>query len=79
METATISCKYSVVISSRIRRRLGVKPGQRLHVILYDNRIEMIPVTPARELRGFLRGIEPTVGREHVVPERNCLHCPSDV
>jgi AbrB family looped-hinge helix DNA binding protein len=79
METVTVSSKYWVVIPSRFRRRLGLKLGQELQVILYDNRIEMIPVRPARELRGFLKGIDTAVEREPVDPERNCLHHPSDV
>jgi AbrB family looped-hinge helix DNA binding protein len=64
METVTVSPKYQVVIPSRIRRRLGVEPGQKVKVILYDNRIEMIPVKQAKEVRGFLKGIDTTVERE---------------
>ena len=64
METVTVSSKYQVVIPSRVRRRLGIGPGQKLQVLLFDNRIEMIPVRPARELRGFLKGIDTAVERE---------------
>ncbi len=64
METVTVSPKYQVVIPSRIRRLLGVEPGQKVKVILYDNRIEMIPVKPAEDARGFLKGIDTTVERE---------------
>ena len=64
METVTISPKYQVVIPSRVRKLLGVEPGQKVKVILYDNRIEMIPVKPVEEARGFLRGIDTTVERE---------------
>jgi AbrB family looped-hinge helix DNA binding protein len=64
METVTVSPKYQVVIPSRVRRLLGVEPGQKVKVILYDNRIEMIPVRPVEEARGFLRGIDTTVERE---------------
>jgi AbrB family looped-hinge helix DNA binding protein len=64
METVTISPKYQVVIPSRVRELLGVKPGQKVKVILYDNRIEMIPVRPVKEARGFLRGINTSVERE---------------
>jgi hypothetical protein len=56
-----------------------MKPGQKIQVFLYDNRIQMIPVKPARELRGFLKGIYTGVEREPFDPERNCLHHPSDV
>ena len=64
METVTVSSKYQVVIPSSIRRRLGVEPGQKVQVFLHDNRIEMIPVRPARELRGFLKGIDTGAERE---------------
>jgi AbrB family looped-hinge helix DNA binding protein len=64
METVTVSPKYQVVIPSRFRRLLGVEPGQKVKVILYDNRIEMIPVRPIREARGFLKGLDTSVERE---------------
>lgn len=64
METVTISPKYQVVIPSRVRESLGVEPGQKIRVLLYDNRIELIPVKPIRETRGFLQGIDTEVDRE---------------
>jgi len=64
METVTISPKYEVVIPSAIRKSLGVEPSQKVQVILYDNRIEMIPIKPIEETRGFLKGIDTTVERE---------------
>lgn len=35
-----------------------------IRVILYDNRIEMIPVKAIGEARGFLKGIDTTIDRE---------------
>jgi AbrB family looped-hinge helix DNA binding protein len=64
MDTVTVSPKYQVVIPSRVRNSLGVKPGQKVKVILYNNRIEMIPVHPVEESRGFLKGIDTSVERE---------------
>ena len=64
METVTISPKYQVVIPRRIRAALGVQPGQKVKVFAYDNRIEMIPVIPIKEARGFLKGIDTSVERE---------------
>jgi AbrB family looped-hinge helix DNA binding protein len=64
VETVTVSPKYQVVIPSRVRELLGVEPGQKVKVILYDNRIEMIPVRPIREARGFLKGLDTSVERE---------------
>ena len=64
METVTVSPKYQVVIPKRVRDSLGVRPGQKVKVILYDGRIEMIPVRPVEEARGMLKGIDTTVDRE---------------
>jgi AbrB family looped-hinge helix DNA binding protein len=55
------------VIPRQVRSTLGVRPGQKIKVILYDNRIELIPLKPVKEARGFLRGIDTSVERE---PER---------
>ena len=64
MDTVTISPKFQVVIPSRVRKLLGVQPGQKVRVILYDNRVELIPVWRMEEARGFLKGIDTTVERE---------------
>ena len=32
--------------------------------LLYENRIELIPVRPVKRLRGFLKGIDTSVVRE---------------
>jgi len=64
METVTVSPKFQVVIPREVRSTLGVRPGQKIKVILYDNRIELIPLKPIKETRGFLRGIDTTVERE---------------
>jgi AbrB family looped-hinge helix DNA binding protein len=63
MESVTVSPKYQVVIPRAVRERLGIRPGQRVQVISYEDRMEFIPVRSARELRGFLHG-ENTFERE---------------
>ena len=64
METVTVSPNYQVVTPRAICESLGVRPGQKLQVILYQGRIELIPLKPVPEARGFLRGIDTTVERE---------------
>lgn len=64
MNTVTVSPKYQVVIPQAIRESLGLQPGQKVQAILYENRIELIPVRPIRSMRGFLKGIDTTVRRE---------------
>ncbi len=64
METVTISPKFQVVIPRAVRNALGLRPGQKVQVIRYGSRIELIPLRPIRETRGFLRGIDTSVERE---------------
>ena len=64
MVTVTVSPKFQVVIPSAIRDSLGIRPGQKIQVIRYGDRIELIPLRPVQETRGFLKGINTTVERE---------------
>jgi AbrB family looped-hinge helix DNA binding protein len=64
MDTVTISPKFQVVIPKAIRSRLKLRAGQKVHAMVYDDRIELVPVRPAKQLKGFLRGIDTTVPRE---------------
>ena len=64
MDIVKISPKFQVVIPRAVREQLQLTPGQRVQAIAYEGRIELIPVRPARELRGLLRGIDTTVHRD---------------
>lgn len=64
MNVVTISPKFQVVIPRDIRDRLELEPGQKVQALVFGNRIEFIPLRPAREMRGFLRGLDTTVHRE---------------
>lgn len=64
METVTVSPKFQVVIPQKVRKALGLKPGQKVQVIPYEGRIELVPVEPIRRGRGFLKGIDTEVKRE---------------
>ncbi len=64
METVTISAKFQVVIPERLRNALKLLPGQKVQMVVYDNRIEMIPLRKISEMKGFLKGIDTTVERE---------------
>ena len=64
MEVVTVSPKFQVVIPLSIRRSLGIRPGQKVQVVLYENRIELIPILPAQKARGFLKGMDTTLKRE---------------
>jgi AbrB family looped-hinge helix DNA binding protein len=64
MDTITISLKFQVVIPKKVREKLHLFPGQKLQVISFGNRIELIPQRDLGEMRGFLKGIDTAVDRE---------------
>lgn len=64
METVTVSPKYQVVIPKAVRDSLDVQPGQKVQMIAYEGRIELILLQPMPQSRGFLKGIDTTVEGE---------------
>jgi AbrB family looped-hinge helix DNA binding protein len=64
MTAVKVSPKFQVVIPQEIREALGIRPGQKVQIIQYENRIELIPVRPLEEMRGFLKGIDTNIERE---------------
>jgi AbrB family looped-hinge helix DNA binding protein len=64
MDTVTVSPKYQVVIPLAVREELRLQPGEKLRVLRYQDRVEMIPVRPLKSLRGFLKGMDTTIERE---------------
>jgi len=64
METVSISTKFQVVIPKSVRQTLGLKAGTRVQVFVYGDRIELVPVRRASDLRGFLKGIKTDIPQE---------------
>lgn len=64
METVTVSPKFQVVIPQSVRESLGIRAGQKIQVLVYDNRIEYIPLRPMKRMRGFLKGIDTRIERD---------------
>lgn len=64
MTTITISRGFRIVIPKAIREMLHLRPGQKVPAIVYDDRMELIPIRRARELQGFLRGIDTRIERD---------------
>ncbi len=64
MESVKISPKFQVVIPKKLREALNLSPGQKVQMVAFEDRIEMIPVRKISEMKGFLKGIDTTVERE---------------
>ena len=56
MSTVVVSSEFQVVIPRNIRKLNGITPGQKMQVISFDDRIELIPVREMSRTRGFLKG-----------------------
>ena len=64
MVSVTVSPKYQVVIPKSVRESMGIVSGQKIQMLTYGNRIELIPIKPMSELRGILKGIDTNIERE---------------
>jgi AbrB family looped-hinge helix DNA binding protein len=64
MTAVTVSPKYQVVIPKEIRESMQIRPGQKIQMLIYKNRIELIPLQPMKNLRGFAKGIDTEFERE---------------
>jgi AbrB family looped-hinge helix DNA binding protein len=64
VDTVTLSSKYQIVIPRAIREKWQVKPGQKVRLIIYGRRLEIVPVRDIKEARGFLEGMSSEIERE---------------
>ena len=64
MATVTVSPKFQVVIPREVRESLGLRPGEKIQVFQFEDRIELVPVKDLKKMRGFLKGIDTSVQRE---------------
>ncbi len=58
METVTVSPKYQVVIPERVRKERGIRPGDRMAIIVKHGIVHLVPVRPFSASKGMLRGVK---------------------
>ena len=64
MTAVTVSPKFQVVIPKEVRESMGIISGQKIQMLTYCNRIELIPIKPMSKMKGFLKGIDTEVPRD---------------
>ncbi len=64
MRAVTVSPKFQVVIPKDVRESMGIVSGQKVQMLTYCNRIELIPIKPMSEMKGILKGIDTEVPRD---------------
>ena len=64
MTSVTLSPKYQIVIPKIVREELNLDAGMKMSVIVFKDRIELIPISAIKLLRGSLKGIDTKIIRE---------------
>ncbi len=64
MTAVTVSPKFQVVIPKEVRDAMGIVAGQKVQMLTYRNRIELIPIKAMNKMRGFLKEIDTDVQRD---------------
>lgn len=64
MTTVKLSSKYQIVIPKEVRKKLKLKPGQKLQLLHDGERIEFIPLKDIKEARGLLKEMDSNIERE---------------
>jgi AbrB family looped-hinge helix DNA binding protein len=64
MHLLTLTDEFQIAIPPLVREHLCLVPGQKIRLIEYQGRIELIPERDISGLRGFVKGIHPCFERE---------------
>ncbi len=64
MTAVTVSPKFQIVIPKDVRESMGIVSGQKIQMLTFRNRIELIPIKPIRQMKGSLKGINTNIKRE---------------
>lgn len=70
MYPVTISTKYQVVIPREVREQFGLKPGQKVMFIPYNNTLRVVVVPSIEKARGMFKGLTSEGIREEKDEER---------
>ncbi len=64
MTAVTVSPNFQVVIPKDVRESMGITSGQKVQMLTFRNRIELIPIKPMKQMKGYLKGINTNIKRE---------------
>ncbi|MDT3740516.1 MAG: hypothetical protein RO257_13560 [Candidatus Kapabacteria bacterium] len=65
METYLISNDFKLILNKDILEKAGFNPGQEIKINLKKNFLELRLKNEKKSLKGFLKGINTDVPREH--------------
>jgi AbrB family looped-hinge helix DNA binding protein len=64
LETVTLSSKFQIVIPQKIRDSVGFHPGEKLKIIGYDGRVELVPEQSMKNFRGIASNVSASFVRD---------------
>lgn len=64
MTAITVIPTYQIIIRKEIRESRCIFSGQKVQIMSYQARIEVIPPGSVKDMKGFLEGIDISVVRE---------------
>jgi hypothetical protein len=64
IETVTLSSDFQIAISEKTCAFVGFQSGEKLDMIAYDKRIELIPSQQMKSFRGIAKGVNTCIERE---------------
>jgi len=53
-----VSKKFQVVIPEKLRHEAGIKPGDKMVVIVKNGILQYVPVRPFHSTRGFIKELD---------------------
>lgn len=65
MVEVVLSPKYQLVIPKEIRKRLALRSGQKMELIVKEGLIALVPERPLAEFRGYLKKMDIKGARDH--------------
>ena len=64
MERVKVSPKFQILIPKNVRKNLHIKAGMEMQMLESGNCIQLVPLEPIENLRGFVKGIDPDIQRD---------------
>jgi AbrB family looped-hinge helix DNA binding protein len=64
MNTVTLSKENQLIIPKEICETFDIKAGTTFEIIVYNNRIELIPISSIKKLKGRFHSIDTNIIRD---------------
>ncbi len=74
METYTITEDFKLVINKDILEKAGFMAGQEIKILFKENSLEIKAPKEKKSLKGFLKGINTDVHRDHDFKNLDNIH-----